>query len=291
MIQDVVNSAAMGTLRGIIQDRYGLGLELKFVQMVDDHLIDSAEGTCVIGNKLLIPIKVADRFLATAVLESGNELKEDDKQTLGQLIRLFLEPELFSKYLENLTHNHQTLDSLSLSGPSNDDMAQIFKLENTELFIDRMAALDSNEMLSPYKKLNSNFYFFEGSNQKTLFRIACDIHEISGRWAFLNFKDIQSGIHTFDDLKSLGAMTIVVDQISNLSMHHQQLLMEIIQSPISTEEPLFLFQSLLTLDKLDQQNDLVPGLAQLLKSQRIEADRLPLEARLLKESLEIIIEI
>jgi hypothetical protein len=279
MVREVLNSTAMGTLRGIIQDRYGLGIDLRFIQGVSS------------GNKLErdsfefeghvhFPIMVADRLLATAVIENGSRLSQHEQRTAGELIRLFLEPELFSKYLEQVTSNYEAEGKAAQQDSDESNLVQLNRKSVWE-----------PESQSGNKSLSSNLFVFESPNNKMLFRLASNIHELSGRWAFLNIKDIKSGISNAEDLRSLGTITLFIDDLSQLEVKFQELLAEVLLSSQPDQEPLFIVGSTSPIQTLIDENLISPKLSKLLQTYVMDAERLPKDPRLLQESLEIMMEI
>ncbi len=287
MVREVIDSAAMGKLRGIIQDRYGMGLSLKFIQSVggtqetSDNYFSSGDRDAIpVGMDLHFPISVGDKFLATAVLEKGRKLDLNEIKTAGELIRLFLEPELFGQYLEQVRHNYQALEqSLQETDRSNN----LVNLDLEPRFED---SFDTTN-----KSLSSNLFVFESKNPKMLFRLASNIHELSGRWAFLNIKDIKSGITSADELRSLGTITLVIDDLTQLGAEFQEMLADVLAASKPDEEPLFVIGTTTSLQTLLDERLLSPRLSQILEIYVMDADRLPKDPRLLQESLEIMMEI
>src|SRR5690348_9533359 len=104
MVKDILESAAMGKLKSILHDRYGKGLQVSFMQEVSSLEIEE-EGFLLYRGDLHIPIQVNDKYLATAVVVDGAELNATDQETVSQLVRLFLEPEVFNWYVEQAIHN------------------------------------------------------------------------------------------------------------------------------------------------------------------------------------------
>lgn len=287
MVREVLDSAAMGKLRGIIHDRYGMGLSLKFIQGVGEargtsvDTMGSGSGDAIpVGTDLHFPISVGDKFLATAVLEKGRNLEVKERKTAGELIRLFLEPELFGHYLDQVRQNYQAIE-LVHQKPEN--FNNLIQLEVEPRFED---SFDTTN-----KSLSSNLFVFESKNSKMLFRLASNIHELSGRWAFLNIKDIKSGITSADELRSLGTITLVIDDLTQLGADFQEMLADVLTNAQPDEEPLFVIGTTTPLQTLLDERLLSPRLSLILKIYVMDADRLPKDPRLLQESLEIMMEI
>lgn len=273
MVSEILGTAAMGKLRGILKERYGMGLQIRFIQEITSPVVGEEE-TRLVGADLHFPILVGEKLLATAVLETGGKLQVAERETAGQLIRLFLEPELFSWYVEQVSNNFKVSSGTTI----NADVISI-------------AASENDDSSSTGMTLGSNFICLETKNSQIITRISNVVHEISGRWAFLNLRDIQANIHTVADFRSLGAMTLAIDDIATVSANMQGLICQTLSDASPEAEPLFVIGVQTSLDVLEKEMLILPKLAQLLKTQKLEADRLPKDPRLLQESLEIMLEI
>jgi hypothetical protein len=120
--------------------------------------------------------------------------------------------------------------------------------------------------------------------------MSLSIHEISERWAFLNYSDIQDHLQTVQDLKSLGTLTLVIDDVLRLSPARQQVLFDYLNVSTPAEEPLVVVGCTSSIEQLERQQIIHPGLARILKAHRLEVERLPRDPKLLQESLEIMLE-
>ncbi len=258
----------MGKLKNIVHTRYGKGLRVSFMQEVSSLNIEE-DGYLPFRGDLHIPIQVNHQYLATAIVEKGADLGETDQETLSQLVRLFLEPEMFNWYVAQATHNSKTeitKDVVSIFEP--------FKVD-TEKVANRSA---------------NNLICLEAEIPNLIPRLAQNIHEVSQRWAFLRFSDIQSQIQSVEDLKSLGSLTLLIEDILQLSPEHQKIVHEAAFNANPSEEPLFLVGCTSTIESLESQNMLHEGLAKIMKINRLEIERLPRDPKLLQESLEIMLE-
>lgn len=279
MVREILDTAAMGTLRGILKERYGMGLQVKFIQEVNSP-VGGEDDARLVGADLHFPIIVGEKFLATAVLEKGGKLQIAERETAGQLIRLFLEPELFTWYIEQVSNNFNATEKNVQSINSNDNVISINSVD-----------FGNGDSFSPGLPLGSTFLYLESKNLLSFSRISSVVHEISGRWAFLNLKDVLTNIHSSKDLKSLGSLTLAIDEISVLPLHVQELIYQSLVDSSSESEPLMVIGSQTPLDFLEAEKLVLPQLAQLLRTQKLEADRLPKDPRLLQESLEIMLQI
>lgn len=279
MVWDVLSSAAMGTLRGIMRDRYGMGVDLRFVQNLSDSQ-QAYSDSQIVGEDLHLPINVGDKFLATAIVNGGGHLNMRERSAVGDVVRLFLEPELFGRYLEQVKNNFVAQDRIQNGELDRDNVVNLYS---------ELSRPEASDI--PSKNASSHLFVFESKNPKMLFRLASNIHELSGRWAFLNIKDIQTSISSAADLKSLGTITLVIDDLTQMDPAFQNILAEALSLANPSEEPLFVVGTTTLLDELIQTERISPKLSQILQSYVMDADRLPKDPRLLQESLEIMMEI
>lgn len=132
--------------------------------------------------------------------------------------------------------------------------------------------------------------FFQAHDPHLIPRLANEVHEISQRWACLKFRDVQSQIRSAEDIKSLGSLTLIIDDVLELSPQLQTLIYEYLITAQSTQDPLLIMASASEIEHLESQNMIHQGLAQILKFHRLEVDRLPRDSKLLHDALEIMLE-
>ncbi|MEZ0392479.1 MAG: hypothetical protein ACAH59_09700 [Pseudobdellovibrionaceae bacterium] len=268
MVRDILDSVAVGKLKGILKDRYGKGLRVNFMQEVSSLEIKE-DGFLLSRGDLHVPIQVNDKFLATAIVDRGASLQKTEQETVSQLIRLFLEPELFNWYVEQMTHNA--------------------KAEPPEEVISIFQPFELSEE-NQKTTAATNILCLQAKNPHLIPRLAQNIHEVAERWAFLKFSDIQDQVKTPADLKSLGALTLLIEDILNLSPEMQDILHLALADGSPADEPLLLIGCTTPVEELQAQGMLHPGLAKIMKVHRLEVERLPRDPKLMQETLEIMLE-
>jgi hypothetical protein len=271
MVRDIEQSAAMGKLKDIIQERYGMGLQMRFMQEVSSLEMGS-DGFMQSRGDLHIPIRVEDKLLATAVLLRGGELQVVEQETASQLIRLFLEPELFNFYVRQTSHN--------MMSEKSDDVVSIYEPMDLEMD-DEMENFD----------IATNVICLQAENPNLIPRLSHNIHEVSHRWACLQFADIQNQVNCFGDIKSLGSLTLIIDDVLKIKPEHQEILYSYLENSTPNEDPLLVIGCTSPIEDLEKREMIHAGLASILKGHRLEVDRLPRDPELLQESLEIMLEI
>lgn len=262
-------------LRQMLSSRYGKGLELR--PLMDLSKLEMKSDTIVHGNDLYIPILVAEQFLGTAVIPHGWELTDDKRKSVAQLVRMVLEPVLYNNFLERREANLKCLESLE------------FPDTNLSLFGDDEedeTILVSEEDFATRKHLTASLIHLQGQQNQLTKKVALQIHEVSGRWAFVPFEDVKQDLKEALDICNLGAMTLFIDRVEDLSPEHQNLIADYLKSPRSLEEPLILTSSTKSPEGLRQSITNTRLLEDMLNL-HLEVDRTPLSSHTLREMVEM----
>lgn len=269
MQNSALNSSFVNRLKQILESRYGKGLQIR--QLMDLNELQSSEAFTR-GRDLHIPIQVNGSLLGTAVVPFADDLNQEKRQGVTQLVRMVLEPAMYRWYLEQKESN---LEELSKAEPN---------LENVRVFGDEPELVEPYE--SPASELISHLIHLEGRSENTNKKIALQLHELTGRWAFVPFNDIKSELETSEDIAKLGAMTIFVEKVEELTPSEQELLLNYISENRSEEEPLILTTSTLKLNDLNAVN-IVSNFLDEISINCFEVDRAPVNKETLKEVLEL----
>ncbi len=235
-------------LNDMIKRRYGKGLSIRHLTGVGQSF--SLE-TSLRGEDLYIPIFVKDIFLGYGLVHEARDLSFDDQSQLTRLVRMILEPHLYTQHLERTLNN--------------------IEIEKSDLHSIRTAS-------SPHS------FFFYGAQAKIVQKVSLEIHEISENMAYLPFADVASRVGTLQDLESLENTTLVVDLEREVSQEQQNILSEFVKS--STIGPVIIFVASKASEHLSSEYS--DTLKQQLKALEICADRLPLERGPLAEVLEML---
>lgn len=279
MQNSTLNSSFVNRLKQILESRYGKGLQIR--QLMDMAELRSNEAFTR-GRDLHIPIQVNGAHLGTAVVPSADDLNDERRQGVTQLVRMVLEPAMYKWYLDQKEANLLELTKAELD------------LDNVRLFGEPPPpSLDEilNEHLnhlneSPASELISHLIHLEGSSANTNKKVALQLHELTGRWAFVPFNDIKAQLHSSQDIAKMGAMTIFVEKVEDLNPAEQELLLDYIAEDCASDEPLILTSSALKIDELANKQ-LSSILLDELSVNCFEVDRAPLNSHNLKEVLEL----
>ncbi|MFN8846359.1 MAG: hypothetical protein ACK5V3_10615 [Bdellovibrionales bacterium] len=236
-------------LNDMIQERYGKGFSVRRIAAVGST---EELSTHLQNQDLLVPIIVKDVFLGYGMVHQAVDLNHEQREQISKLIRMILEPELYTEHLERTLHNLQ---------------------------IEKDVALES--------KANSNgkLIYVYGQNAHRVQKIALDIHEISQNMSYLPLLDVISQIKSINELCELDGSTLVVDLEKSLSEEAQTLLIEFIKQKMSG--PLLIFTSARPAYQLAEASNLKTELIDLIKNQEFSVDRLPVDKVMLKDVLEM----
>lgn len=279
MQHSTLDSSFVNRLKQILASRYGKGLQIR--QLMDLGEL-SAEDVYTRGRDLHIPIKVNGSILGTAVVPSADDLNAEKRQGVAQLVRMVLEPAMYKWYLDQresnlaeITKAQVNLDNVRLFGddplPSIDEL---LKEDETE----------PNEGL--VSDLVSHLIHLQGRSENTNKKVALQLHELTGRWAFVPFNDIKGQLHSAHDIAKLGAMTIYIENAESLNAAEQELLMDYISEDPFADEPLIITSSSVPVEQLGNTSLTSPMIDEITVN-CFEVDRAPMSTEGLKEVLEL----
>ncbi|QDK39436.1 hypothetical protein [Bdellovibrio sp. NC01] len=279
MQNSTLDSSFVNRLKQILASRYGKGLQIR--QLMDLSELQSDEDAFTRGRDLHVPIKVNGSYLGTAVVPSADDLNQEKRQGVTQLIRMVLEPAMYKWYLDQRESNLMEISKANLN------------LENVHLFAEEMPSIDellkedNDTAQSRGLDLISHLIHLEGRSETTNKKVALQLHEMTGRWAFVPFNDIKGQLHSSFDICKLGAMTIFIENVESLNAAEQELLMDYLSEDHLSDEPLVITSTNLKADELQQVEALGANLRDELSVNCFEVDRAPLSTQGLKEVLEL----
>lgn len=95
-------------------------------------------------------------------------------------------------------------------------------------------------------------------------RIAVEIHEMSGRWAFVSAEDLPADVfNSRESIEQLGGLTLFIRDIGSLTTNQQLKLAEYLGRAASEETPHVIAGSSMSVDDLIHQNRILPHLSRL----------------------------
>ncbi|WP_413292234.1 hypothetical protein ACLSU7_12600 [Bdellovibrio sp. HCB185ZH] len=281
MQSTTLDSSFVSRLKHLVETRYGKDLLIR--QLMDMSAVQPHEDTYLRGVDFHVPIKVNGALLGTAIVPGADDLNAEKRQGVTQLIRMVLEPALYKWYLEQKESNLVEISKAN------------FETENLHVFgdeklpsIDELLEESSKDLAKGLsKELLSHLIHLEGQTATTNKKVALQLHELTGRWAFVPFNDIKGQLHSSFDIAKMGEMTIFIENIESLNAAEQELLLEYLGEEHSPDEPLIITSSALNLEELAKMDGLASNLIDEASVNCFEVDRAPLTTQGLKEVLEL----
>lgn len=293
--QQSVDNVAIEKLQRLIKSRYGK--ELKLRQLSDARTQNSTKDFHLIGEDLHVNLKQDNHFLGTVIVPNASDLKSEAHQQMCQMIRMVMEPTLYSWFLERKENNLKQINNFNFSKQNlslfeeliedeiEADAAFEMNEENDEYELDENLSLEEFE--NKKGGLQSKIIHLNGKNDSINRKVALQIHDMAHRWAFVPLQDMANSIENVQDLQKLGALTLYVDKIENLSPQLQSILVEYLELVQNEEEPLLISTSVLSNQEIKNSTALVAKLKDHMLINTFEVDQAPLNYSHLKDVLEM----
>jgi hypothetical protein len=277
MLNTTLDSSFIDKLKQILASRYGKGLQIR--QLMDISEMDMTQKMIVRGKDLHIPLNVNGAFLGTAVVPSADDLDQEKRDGVAQLVRMVLEPAMYRWYLQQKENN---LAEISKVAPN---------VENIQLFGEEMPAIEEEsseqELETSTGSLLTSLIHLEGRHDVTNKKVALQLHEMTSRWAFVPFNDIKGQLHSSADIAKLGEMTIFIEKLEDLNAAEQELLVEYLSEEHVEDEPLIITSSKLSLEQLVSISTLHAHLLDDVSVNTFEVDKAPMTSQALRDVLEL----
>jgi len=278
MLTEIMGKNSVLRLKGILADRYGMGLTLTSMISATDVDVNHMKNEVREGI-LHVPICVHGKYLATAMMNRAEALTNDEITAISDLVRLVLEPALFSMFLERQETN---------IGEASQKIAKsenVVELRSSPRRANTLANWDHTR-----PEFSTPMILLESAHPHTISRVALHIHEIGDRWALVRYTELRSHLQTMRDLTELGPMTLVIDDILMLSMQEQSILAEYSHEADPNSEPLILIGSTSPLAELGERQTIHQELLQVLLPSRLELDRLPKDFSQLRQAVDLFLD-
>ena len=277
MLNTTLDSSFIDKLKQILASRYGKGLQIR--QLMDISEMDMNQDVIARGKDLHIPLNVNGSFLGTAVIPSADDLDQEKREGVAQLVRMVLEPAMYRWYLQQKENN---LAEISKITPN---------VENLQLFGEEMPAIDEENLEGKLEtstgSLLTSLIHLEGRNDVMNKKVALQLHEMTSRWAFVPFNDIKGQLHSSADIAKLGEMTIFIEKLEDLNPAEQELLVEYLSEEHVEDEPLIITSSKLSFDQLAGVSTLHAHLLDDVSVNTFEVDKAPMTTQGLRDVLEL----
>lgn len=250
--------SSINKLKTLIQNRFGKGLEIS--RLTDLNSVKPDSDFFFKKADMVIPIYHEETYLGTAVVKKASEVDQEQWFTLSSLVKMTLTPALYSQYLALQENNLQVVENS----------------EETEI-----------NTISNEKKIVSQVIHLNGINEIVL-KVAHQIHELEKRWGFVPLKDLNIKFEDVHDIKRLGAMTIFIKDITELSLAQQNIVAEYQKEVSSAMCPLIIIGSALDLEEIANHPAITTELLLGLDKFTFEVNKAPMNYGKLKEVVEML---
>lgn len=271
-----LNSAQIESLRNILSQKYGKTLFIR--QLCDLSALKSSDRPFIKGNDLHIPIQRNGSYLGTAVVPSAHDLAEAKQSDLSEMVKMVLEPSLYNWYLEQRENNIRELSKVDV------ELDNVRVLGDSLPDEDELSLEELNEKHS--SSLVSHIVHFFGQNSTNIKKAALQLHELTGRWAFVPFESIKGQLHSSLDIARMGNMTIFIEEVANLNKSEIELITTYLEQDVHVDTPLIITASKESIGNL-RNSEIDPNFVDELEISEFEMERAPLEHNRLKEVLEL----
>lgn len=267
MTNNVLETKSMQRLQGILQSRYGKSLEVRYIIDAAAMNWNGSEAN-LNGRDLVIPIELHGVFLGMARVPAASDLPKTSLQAITEVVRLILEPSLYSRYLDNRAAELHKQDFIG---------------DDQELHLAGHAA-------SVTKNTNSAAVLLVSENPNTLARVARVMHEDSERWAFLSYSDMKCHLGSVEEIKALGKASIFVEDLLLMSPTELEVLTQYLECADVSLEPMIIIGSTRDFEQIQKTGHYAPELVKILAPYVADLKRWPSEEHLLKQALDLLIQ-
>ncbi|MCB0350243.1 MAG: hypothetical protein KDD38_03610 [Bdellovibrionales bacterium] len=203
------------------------------------------------GDWVFFPVFLGESLAGAGCISNRDNLTDRDLKYLNQVIRLVLEASL--KHIDEI-HTLSDLEDHVDSRVRNNVVA-------LRPFQKNLFPLPENDVTSAL-----NFPFLiESQKAEDIYKMAIEIHSRTNRYAMLPLEDINpAALAKPEDLRSLGHITIFVQDIYALSREQQTQILKYYHSPRGKECPQFITGTLSPIGTLKDNPKIVSELVPLL---------------------------
>ncbi len=259
--------SSINKLKSLIQKRFGKGLEIS--RLTDLNSVKPDSDFFFKKTDMIIPIFHDETYLGTAIVKKADDVDEEQWFTLSSLVKMTLTPALYSQYLSLQENNLQIAE------------------EETESEIESIFPSALKAEVEGSSKIISQVIHLNGINEIVL-KVAHQIHELEKRWGFVPLKDLNIKLEEINDLKKLGAMTVFIKDITELTLHQQNIIAQYLAEVSGSEFPLVIIGSSLNLEEIANHPSITTDLLLGLDKFTFEVNKAPMNYAKLKEVAEML---
>jgi hypothetical protein len=167
-------------------------------------------------------------------------LAAKDQKNINDLVQAFLEPEFYNWYLNQLTEN----------------AIHAHQVENNSTVVSMFNQNDIKSITPPISSV-----YLHSTDSKRLLQVSHELHNLSDRWAYLQYGELAEQLRNSDDIKSLGSLTLQMGSIHSLNTKDQEKILSFLQTANYSEHPLMIITGNESLSSLVEKKTISAELA------------------------------
>ncbi len=264
------DQSSINKLKSILKNRFGKGLEIS--RLTDLQSVGPDSDFFFKNADLVIPIFQDETYLGTAIVPDAKEIDDRNINSISTLVKMTLIPVFYSQFQTLHENNLKAAGATSQMEGSIDD----FGIRQVQ------SSSEKSNIVSHVIHLNGI--------KEIVFKVAHQIHEIDKRWAFLPYENVKNEFKSLDSIRSLGNITVFVEDVLALSLDEQKLIStyKAESDSRSSDEPLIIVGSKAELAELATHPGISSEMLLVMNEQTFEVNRAPLTYAKLKEAVEIL---
>lgn len=260
MVTDILKTSSVQRLAGILQNRYGKDLEVRFIVDASAGSWSSTEASVSSGD-LFIPIAVRGTFLGLARVPDVQNLAESSISAIADVVRLVLEPALYTRYLD------RRVEALSRSQTN----LKTLKLETSDKKAAKAVLLCSH-------------------NPNVTNNMAIALHDETERWALLRYADMDMDFGSPESLMAMGRTTILVQDVLQIRPQQWEILKTFLLESDPDEHPLILLGTNRSWNEWRDSNEMDHDILDLVAPYTADLDRWPTNRQQQQEAFRMLLQ-
>jgi hypothetical protein len=228
---DTLFKPTIDRLAHLILRQYGCQMEYLHLTELQRAVLPTARHqlaanqTVTSGESIFIPVFLNRKLAGAAQIMHAYDLSSSELRLIQQIVQTVIESTLMN------------LDRMELLS---DLEAQLKHVEQNHNVLP-LSHFRPNPNPVENRKSNDQFDFaclIESRSQLDIFKMALEIHNYSGRYAFLPAKDLSQDVwEDFDQLQKLGPASIYIEEIADLSLERQEFIYNFLRSRVRKSSP------------------------------------------------------
>ncbi|MGE0632192.1 MAG: hypothetical protein AB7O96_07270 [Pseudobdellovibrionaceae bacterium] len=258
----------MNKLQEVIKAKYGKESQVRFLTSVSPV---SSGSFGIMKRDLTLPVELSEGFYVTVIIRDGFDLNDKQKREISDLAGIYL-----GRTSQKMSADVREANTkVTVVEPS----ATILPFENNYIddeFIRLTPNVQIRESKQP-KELSEKVYVFNRPSISPA-KLAAVFHELAQTWAQMRWQDVKAGISLAQDLKSLGRVTLIIENWGPLPQREKNLLLQwMTELRFEEGSPFFVI-----INKESACEDL-----EIFAT--IDADRLPVDSIQLEQTLDMLL--